>query len=235
MTDGVLGTLGILTFVLLLGAVQGGVLSVLFWFRRVGDRSANRLLAALFVCMTAYLGETYLWAAGLLEHWPYLDSISIPAMFFVGPLYWLYARRLLEPNFRPRLRHAWHAVPGLVGLFARLPWMMLPVEARIPEYRMVSSGAPFEIGPVTTIGLGAQLALCAVYFALTVRVVRRQRALARDPRPLFRDPVASRRTSRSVSSSTTPSLGSGNISRTRPAILDTLRGEEISFSTSFSS
>lgn len=102
-------------------AAQGMLLAVILLVLPTRQRLANRLLAMLILAFSARLLAWRTMAAlpGLLL----LHNMA----FLLGPLLWLYARALMDPAFRLRAAHAWHALPALAAVAINLPIL--------PEYR----------------------------------------------------------------------------------------------------
>jgi AraC-like DNA-binding protein len=95
---------------ILLGALQGAVLSLVLW-QRVANRVANRMMAALVALVTLML------LAGEIERrWgfprnPHLLGLSAPLPFLFGPLLYLFVLALTRPVTRPDPRWLVHALP----------------------------------------------------------------------------------------------------------------------------
>ncbi|MGI9288465.1 MAG: helix-turn-helix domain-containing protein [Pseudomonadales bacterium] len=110
-----------LAMLLLVGASQGGLLSVVILCMKTGDRLANCFLASLVAFVATRL---------LLNFLAYAD-IALPAPLYgfhivallLGPSLYLYVRALTEPDFQLRPGLALHALallPGLIFLGVRL-------------------------------------------------------------------------------------------------------------------
>jgi len=90
------GSLTSIPSLLLLAAIAFGIgLTVAVVVRNNG--AANRVLAALVLCVTLIvLHYTLLWT-GVASHVPHALGFSWPLWFLIGPLYYLYIRRLTRP------------------------------------------------------------------------------------------------------------------------------------------
>src|SRR5689334_7841773 len=99
---------GFLNTIILLGAVQGFIISVLLWRRKM-NRQAHRLLAALLFLMALASLNLYFINTGGFEKNMTLRIISyvVPMVIImpVGPLVYFYIRSNLDPSFKLGRRH----------------------------------------------------------------------------------------------------------------------------------
>lgn len=179
MTDLPLGHTGILGIAILFGILQGLLLGVAFWTRRRGDRVANRLLGSLILVMALHLCEIFLLLSGLAVRVPYLAGLTFPLLFLVGPLFYLYGRRLLVPGFRLRPVHLLHAVPWAYMEWRSLPNLLAPAAYKIPYLMKYQTRDLPQPGPVFLVILSLNVLQHATYAYLTLRLARRREAEAR--------------------------------------------------------
>ena len=85
-------SLNIWSFLILLAAFQGLVLSVIMWARDAKPAS-NRWLALFIFLVSAFFAEYALSLTGINIIDPRNGYITYPLLFFVGPFYWLYTNR----------------------------------------------------------------------------------------------------------------------------------------------
>jgi len=102
--------------ILLLGAVQGGVMGWLLLRGSSADtqRLANKILAVLLFFSAYRLGVVFLKVQGLagVDHWSY--HLLIELNWVYGPLLYLYAMAFARPGFTLGRGHAIHFLPALV-------------------------------------------------------------------------------------------------------------------------
>ena len=149
-----------------LGMAAGfGTLVALLLLRTGGNRPANRLLAALLSVAVLRLMPYVIGFAGYYDAYPWLSFAPFNLALAIGPLLYLYIRRLAEPAM-PR-RWAWHLAPALVDLAYTLWAFSLPLAAKLAWNAGVHERwiDPFE-------NAAALLSLCA-YTALAWRCRRR--------------------------------------------------------------
>lgn len=109
----------ILHVTLLLGTIQGAVMTVLL--RRASQRRlTSRLYTALLVLITLACLNLYLVSAAWMQANPVLrllpDLIPLMIVMPVGPLLYLYVRAVPDPGFVLSRRHRWHFVTAIIDL-----------------------------------------------------------------------------------------------------------------------
>lgn len=115
------------------GVAIGLLLALLLWTSPQGNRPANHWLAA-YVAILAFLSigdtlEDTRWVMDL----PYLAYVTDWAIFLVGPLLWMYVRRLTlhtRPHFQ---RWLWHTIPAVLVIALLLPFYVLPAADKLPS------------------------------------------------------------------------------------------------------
>jgi len=113
MVDSFLNTL------LVLGTLQGFILSPLLWFDRRGRRLPNRLLAALIgllalASLAVSVPVENRWVSFLLDLAPLIMVMPM------GPLIYFYTRSLLEPAFRIGKKERRHFYPVVLDWGAKM-------------------------------------------------------------------------------------------------------------------
>jgi len=176
--------MGIEGLLILFAAFQGILLTGIFGLRNRGDGWANRLLAALVLCLTVHLLEVFMLLAGLTPWAPHFAGATYPLAFLVGPLYHAYVRRLTDPGWRLRRRDLLHAVPLLLCVALSVRWWMAPVAAKLEYGEIMANRVPFDPSGWSILLLSINLAQYVAYAGLSVRRVRgleeRVRELAAD-------------------------------------------------------
>lgn len=99
-----------LDLLLLLGALQGFILTGLLWYNRHGQRLSNRLLAGLtlvfsLACFSLSVPMFHPWVGLMLDFLPFI-LVMLP-----GPLLYFYTRSLLDPGFSLRKKEKWQFAP----------------------------------------------------------------------------------------------------------------------------
>ncbi|HXB35546.1 MAG TPA: helix-turn-helix transcriptional regulator [Puia sp.] len=114
----------LLKTIVLLGALQGFIVSILLWSsarRRPEERTTRRLLAAIILfcalaCLGLYLDETA-WENETTIGSLFNAVVPLIIIMPIGPLIYLYVRSLGEPGFRLERRYRPHFYPIVVDLF----------------------------------------------------------------------------------------------------------------------
>jgi AraC-like DNA-binding protein len=150
----------------MLGLAAGfGTLVALLLLRAPGNRSAQRLLAALLLVAVLRLMPYVLGFAGAYDAWPWLGFAPFDLRLAIGPLLYLYVWRLVSPQLPPRW--GWHLLPAAVDLAYMLWAFALPLPAK--QAWDAAMQRPW-ISPVQD---GAGALSLALYLLLALRLRRR--------------------------------------------------------------
>ena len=114
---------GFFNIIILLGAMQGFVISVLLYFSK-GNRLPNRLLS-LFIflialaCFNLYLSTQYWYTSGRV--WQWLAAI-VPMIIIMplGPLLFFYTKSSLNPALKFTKTYKFHFYPVIIDIFPNL-------------------------------------------------------------------------------------------------------------------
>jgi AraC-like DNA-binding protein len=108
-----------LNTIILLGALQGSIVSILL-FRRRTNKQANRLLGWLLLLMSLASFNLYFLNTGWFESHQVLLILSytIPMVIVMpmGPLIYFYIRTMIEPEFRLTSRRRLHFAAGIIDI-----------------------------------------------------------------------------------------------------------------------
>ncbi len=116
-----LSFLGILN---LLGAGQGLLLALALFNSKDGNRTANRLLAALTLTISIIVSGAVLLSSNYVFVYPHLSRIHHPFVFLAGPLLYLYLRELVSEGKRFETKDFLHFVPFALFLIYLLPYYL---------------------------------------------------------------------------------------------------------------
>jgi AraC-like DNA-binding protein len=155
------------SILLLFGALQGFFFAITLAFHPKGNKTSNRLLSFLLFIFSLHLAEYVMVASGLYQQTPHFIGSTLPVVFLIGPIYYLYAVSLLQEEFHLDVKRALHFSPAVVCYL-----VLLPFYAQAPENKVaflayiIQSG--FVIFPLDLFLLVA-LSTCQmlVYFYLT--------------------------------------------------------------------
>jgi AraC-like DNA-binding protein len=160
--------------VYVLGAAQGLFLAAVLASREHGS-VPNRLLAAVMAVFSVDLAMAAYHASGTDAAFPSLIGLDFPAGFLYGPLLYLYARTLTEPQRGLRRRDLLHFVP-----FALLVAYLLPFYALSGAEKLALLRAPDERLRVLAVANPLKLVHGLAYVAAVVAVLRRHRRRVAD-------------------------------------------------------
>lgn len=176
-----------LNTIVLLGALQGFIVSGLLWIsgrRRPEERVSRQLLAVLILlialsCLAVYLGHVDLWTDTLPGQ---IADAVIPLIIAmpIGPLIYFYIRSCEEPAFRLSRRYRPHFYPVVVDLFqhAALLVFVIGLFVRlIPPHKYHPGVWEDYYDQYADIPRWISL---TVYLAVATRYLRRQGAVSND-------------------------------------------------------
>lgn len=120
---------GFLTTIVLLGAVQGLIASILLFFS-ARNRRPNRFLAwflllTALACFNLYSNHQDWYGSGLLRFW----GVLIPTMIIMplGPLAWFYVNASLDPDLTLPRKKRLHFLPVMLDLVPSLTALIFVV------------------------------------------------------------------------------------------------------------
>jgi AraC-like DNA-binding protein len=129
----------------LLGMVQGFLLAAVL-LAQSANRTANRLLAALMLSFSLYLGSSVYYGAGLVAAYPHFFGISYPLPWIFGPLVYLYAKAASDRAWRLELSDFAHFIPFALTVLSALPYFMMGGAEKVAAYgRLVAGDVPARI------------------------------------------------------------------------------------------
>jgi AraC-like DNA-binding protein len=169
-------TLDWLHIVVLLGAVQGVVLTGALATKR-SNRTANRLLAAAMLAFSVHLASSVYHAAGLERTYPHFFGLSYPLTFLFGPLVYLYAVAAADRSRTFARKDLLHLLPFAATIVAGFPIYLMSGAEKIATYqRFVAGDIPLWIAIADPVKLVSGV----VYTTLTIRFLLRHRRQLKD-------------------------------------------------------
>lgn len=116
---------------LLFGALQGVFFAVTLLLHQKGNKASNRLLSFLLSIFSLHLVEYVMVSAGFYQQAPHFIGATLPVVFLIGPIYYLYAISLLQDEFHIDMKRALHFVPAILCYLALLPFYAQAPESKI--------------------------------------------------------------------------------------------------------
>src|SRR3954471_20466352 len=114
--------LGYLAVLNLLGAAQGVLLALALITRKAGNRTANRLLAALTLTISIVVSGAVLITSNYVFMYPHLSRIHQPLVFLAPPLLYLYVRDLTSREKRFQRTDLLHFIPFVICTLYLIPY-----------------------------------------------------------------------------------------------------------------
>ena len=164
-------TLNWLHVIILLGAVQGIVLTVALATKR-RSRTAHRLLAAAMLAFSIGMATSVYHAAGLEQRYPHFFGWGYPLPFLYRPLIYLYAIAASDQGYHLTRRHVLHFVPFLATVLLGLPIYLMDAGEKMAFYqRLLAGDVPMWIRIADPIKYVSGIA----YVIATILFLRRHR------------------------------------------------------------
>jgi len=122
----------------LIGAIQGFVLTAFLLSHKTGNSIANRILAALIFAVSLDIFLSFLYLSGYIFQVPHLISLSEPLYLLYGPLLFLYTKTLTSRDytFSPLLLLIF--LPFVLELILWLPFYIQSAESKITAYQQLN-------------------------------------------------------------------------------------------------
>src|SRR6202012_2441356 len=94
--------------------------SLLLWFTRRTDQSANRFLAIALLVVVLWMARLVAIEIGLAAYIPFLNLIPIRFLLALGPLVFFYVLKITRPDYRFNRWDLLHFVPLLLEIGASI-------------------------------------------------------------------------------------------------------------------
>ena len=188
-TDITIGpNIGFLAVLNLLGAAQG-VLLALALLTMQGNKTANRLLAALTLTISIVVSGAVLLTSNYVFAFPHLSRLHQPFVFLAAPLLFLYLRELTARERTFQRKDFLHFIPFVLCLIYLLPYYLKSSAAKIQI--LVSEYVKADFGQWYYVRSAVLITQVLVYLVLIViNIVQysrdvKQRKSPRDKAVLF--------------------------------------------------
>jgi AraC-like DNA-binding protein len=158
----------------LIACGQAAFSALLLASRADGDRTANRLLAALFTIFALNMGKVAVYASGALFVLPHFARITFPLELLYGPLFWAFTR--VSVGYPLTRRDAVHMTPALLTLVALAPFYVLSGDAKLATMQEAQQ----HRAPSDWLLWLANWGTLSAYVVATSRTLRAHNARVRD-------------------------------------------------------
>lgn len=132
----------LLTFFLLAG-VQGILLSVVLFSKKVNHRANIILSAACFALSLDLFAKIYYEKEMFLQY-PHFIGITYPFPYFYGPFFYLYTKLISKHEQRLNIKHLIHFIPGIIVYAVGLPIYFSDAQGKLEfAIAMIANEGPF--------------------------------------------------------------------------------------------
>lgn len=174
-----------ISFICLLAAGLGLVLSVGLFFHRQGNIAANRLVASLVLLYSLRLAEFSAYWTPFFLAAPHLLFLTSAFQFLFGPLLYLYARTILRRGSRLQWFDPLHALPFVIHVAYLLPFYFLPGHVKREVFDQIVLRLDATVGMGFLVTEFLQIVHLAVYSLIAFFLVTRA-TIGRKPAALAR-------------------------------------------------
>ncbi len=171
-------TLNIWHTFILLGAVQGFVLTLFLVLNKKGNRRANRVLAFLIFSISLDMLLSFLYLSKNIYYCPHLISISEPFYTLPGVLFYFYTKLLTKPRFTFKWQHVLFFLPFILETLLWMPFYFQPADLKLHAFADFENNESLMGGYWLVWVL--ELAYNLVFIFLTIKVLFRHRQKIKD-------------------------------------------------------
>jgi len=125
----------------LFGTFHGILLAIYLMVSRRRHR-ANVYLALLICLFSFYLFENTLYSSGYITRFPNFLYTSLPLIYLLAPLFYLYARSITRPERRIRLGDLIHLISFVFEIIILWSFYSLPTEIKLRVYDLTINSEP---------------------------------------------------------------------------------------------
>lgn len=129
---GGLTLISFISFVYLVGILQGFILGPALFFRRA-NRTANRLLALLCLVFSLILLDAYFTRINFYLGYPHFLLLYLPILFLIGPLLYFYSLFLTRGRETFLAKDLLHLLPSFLVIVAFIPFFVKPGYEKIVD------------------------------------------------------------------------------------------------------
>ncbi len=130
-----------LAYLLAATALHGIWLATLL-FSKAKQSSEAKLLGIAFVIVSLHLLNFLIFLTGYIRLLPHGLGFIYPLLFLVGPIFYFFVKKALEPGFQIAFRHWWHLILPCLAFFDTLDLYLLPTERKLAIIEYILSGDP---------------------------------------------------------------------------------------------
>lgn len=181
-------SLNVLSILNILGAAQAVLFAIALLGTKRGNVHANRILAALLLCISMLLAWGILSHSRYMLRVPQLAQLHVPFQFLIGPLVFFYVRALLEKRSGLSKRDLWHFISPLICLIYLTPFYFSSSEYKLDYLLAAYRSYPTE-WHVRTLLLMAQALAYLIFILVAIPALRMRKEDAKaakvDPSELF--------------------------------------------------
>jgi AraC-like DNA-binding protein len=127
-------SLTILAVINTLGVVQGILTGIALLSIKSGNQRSNRILGLFLILLSLTVFDFVLYDTHLFLILPHLYGFANPVIFLLGPLFYFYAKSLIDPGFFWKKNNFWHFLPFILFFILSLPDYFQGGDLKLQKY-----------------------------------------------------------------------------------------------------
>jgi AraC-like DNA-binding protein len=128
-----------------LGVIQSILTGIALLSIRSGNQRSNRILGWFLIFLSLTVFDFVMYDTRLFLILPHLYGLANPVIFLLGPLFYFYARSLIDPGFSWKKKYLWHFLPFVLFFVLSLPDYFQSADLKLQKYLAEINRA--ETGP----------------------------------------------------------------------------------------
>ena len=117
-----------------LGVIQSILTGIALLNLKSGNQRSNRILGLFLIFLSFTVFDFVMYDTRLFLILPHLYGLANPVIFLLGPLFYFYARSLIDPGFSWRKKYLWHFLPFVLFFFLSLPEYFQSSDLKLQKY-----------------------------------------------------------------------------------------------------
>jgi len=117
-----------------LGVIQGILTGIALLSIKSGNQRSNRILGLFLIFLSFTVFDFVMYDTRLFLILPHLYGFANPVIFLLGPLFYFYARSLIDPGFSWKKKDFWHFLPFILFFVLSLPDYFQSSDLKLQKY-----------------------------------------------------------------------------------------------------
>ncbi|GAB5409881.1 MAG: hypothetical protein BalsKO_22460 [Balneolaceae bacterium] len=161
-----ISVLKLLTYV---GVFNGFLFTVILATKKNSNRKANIFFILILLVLAFRLTEVSLLISGELWRVPILAGLTYPLLFLIGPLFFLYTKRLWVSTYQLEWIHLLMLIPLAWAIWDSWEWLVSDLEWKAGILKDFEPWLPQEINIIQFIKFGVMIVHTSIYLIFVIK------------------------------------------------------------------